>query len=116
MKRPHYDTSTSKQDILERIKRLHIKCVFLDTEHLFMLPNNWLNHCEVPYVNVDIMQNFYNAYRTPKSFFVEKNSDVWDPNIQGPRNYLQSSYVAAPIDKCGTTNHYPLAMYINGVS
>ena len=44
LKQPHQDASTPKQDILERIKRLHIKCGFLDTEHLFMLPINWLNH------------------------------------------------------------------------
>ena len=33
---------TPKQETLEGIKRLHIKCGFLDTEHLFMLPKTWL--------------------------------------------------------------------------
>ena len=69
--------------------RLHIKCGLLDTGNLIMLHINWLNHCEVPYINVDIVQNFYNAYSTPKSLFVEKYSDSWDPKIHGPRNYLQ---------------------------
>ena len=54
---PHQDAFTLKQEILERIKRLHIKCGFLDTEHLFMLPINWLNHRKVPYVNVEIVKN-----------------------------------------------------------
>ena len=79
-----------KQKILKIIKRLHIKCGFLDTEYLFMLPINWLNNREVPDVNVDIVQNFYNAYCTPKYFFIEKDFDSWDPKIHGPRNYIQS--------------------------
>ena len=41
-KQPHQDNFTLKQETLERIKRLHIKCGFLDTEHLFMLPKTWL--------------------------------------------------------------------------
>ena len=40
LKQPHQDAFTSKQDILESIRHLHIKCGFLDTEHLFMLPIN----------------------------------------------------------------------------
>ena len=53
----------------------------------------------------------YNAYYKPKSFFVEKYFDSWDPKIHGPRNYLQIFYVAALIEEFGTTNHYPLAMF-----
>ena len=52
---------------------LHIKCGFFDTEILFMLPINWLNHSE-------------------------EDSDCWDPNIHSPRNYLHIFYVAALID------------------
>ena len=88
----------------------------MDTEHLFMLPINWLNHWEFTYVNVDIVQNFYNAFHTPTSFYIEKYFESWNPKIHGPCNYLQSFYVAALIDKCGTTKHYPLAMYQNGIS
>ena len=73
LKQLHQDASTSKQEILERIKRLHKSCGFLDTEHLLMLPINWLNLWEVRDVNVKIVQNLYNAYSTPKSFFVEKD-------------------------------------------
>ena len=54
LKQPHQYAFTSKQEILERIKRLHIKCGFLYTEHLFMLPINWLNYHEVLDVNVEI--------------------------------------------------------------
>ena len=104
-----------KQEILKRINRLHIKCGFLDTEYLFMLPINWLNNREVPDVNVDIVQNFYNAYCTPKYFFIEKDFDSWDPKIHGPRNYIQSFYVTNLIDKCNTTKHYPLAIFQNGI-
>ena len=42
LKQPHQDTLKSKQETLEIINRLHIKCGFLDTEHLFMLPKTWL--------------------------------------------------------------------------
>ena len=89
----------------------------MDTEHLFMLPINWLNHCKVADVNMDILGNFLKAFRTPKLFFVaEKDVNSWDPKIHSPRNYLQIFYVAVLIDKCGTMNHYPLAMYQNGIS
>ena len=111
LKQPHHGSFTWKQEILERINFLHYKCGFFDTEHLFTLPFNWLNCLEVPDVNVDILENFYNAFRTPKYFFVEKYSESWDPKIHSPRNYPQSFYVSALIYKCGTTNHYPLAMY-----
>ena len=41
-KQPHQEALTPKQEILEIIKQLHTKCGILDTEHLFMLPINWL--------------------------------------------------------------------------
>ena len=70
----------------------------MDTEHLFMLPMNWLEYQEVPDINVYIKEKFYNAYGT-KMFFVEKYFDSWDSKIHGPCNHLQSFYVAALIDK-----------------
>ena len=48
-------------------------------------------------------------------FVVEKYFETWDPKIHGPRNYLQSFYVAALIDEFGTNKHYPLAMFRNGI-
>ena len=42
LKQPYQDDFTSKQETLERIKLLHIKCGLLDTEYLFIFPKNWL--------------------------------------------------------------------------
>ena len=64
MKQPHQDAFTSKQENLERIKRLHIKCGFLDTEQLFVIPKTWLEYQQYVDVHVEITQNFYNTYCT----------------------------------------------------
>ena len=69
LKQPHQDAFTSKQETLEIIKRLHIKCGFLDTEDVFMHPRAWLEYQQYADVHVDITQNFYNAYFTQKYFF-----------------------------------------------
>ena len=42
LKKTHQGPFTSKQETLERIKRLHIKCGLLDTKHLFILLKTWL--------------------------------------------------------------------------
>ena len=88
LKQPHQDAFTSKQETLEIIKRLHIKCGFLDTEHLFMLPKTWLEYLQYEEVDVEITENLYNANCTPTSFFVEKDFESWDPKIHGPCSYL----------------------------
>ena len=80
------------------MKWLHIKCGFLDTEHVFMLPINWLNHHEFTDVNMYIAQNFYNANCTPKYFPVEEYFDSWCLKTHGSRNYLHSFYLASLID------------------
>ena len=64
---------------------------------------------------MEITENVYNANCTPKYVFVEKYFDSWDPRIHGPRNYLQSFYVTALIDECGTNKNHPLEMFINGI-
>ena len=115
LKQHHQDASTSKQEALERINKLHIKCGFLDTEHLVVLPKTWLEYLQYEDVHVAITQNLYNAYCMPKYFYVEKDFESWYPKIHGPHNYLQSFYVAALIEKCGNENHYPLAMFRNGI-
>ena len=115
LKHPNQYAFTSKQETSEIIKRLHIKCGFLDTEHLFMLPKTWLEYLQYEEVDVDITENLYNANCTPV-FFAEKYFEIWDPKIHGPRNYLQSFYVAALIEERGTEKHYPLAMFQNGIS
>ena len=79
-----------KQETLERIKRLHIKCGFLDTEHLFVLPKNWLEYLQYEEVDVEIKENVYNANCTPEYCFAEKYFEIWYPKIHSPHNYLQS--------------------------
>ena len=54
LKQPHQDAFTSKQETLERINRLHIKCGFLYTEHLFMLPKTWLEYQQYADVHMEI--------------------------------------------------------------
>ena len=61
------------------------------------------------------MENLYNANSKPRSFFVEKDFESWDPKIHGPCNYLQNVYVNDLIDECGTNKHYTLAMFRNGI-
>ena len=51
----------------------------MDTEHLFMLPNIWLECQQYADFNVDITQNFYNAYCTQKSFSLRNISIVGVP-------------------------------------
>ena len=99
MKQPHQDALTPKQETLERIKRLNIQCGFLDTEHLFMLPKTCLEYQQYEDVHVAITQNSYNAYCTPKSFFVEKDFESWDPKIHGSCKLLQIIYVDALIEE-----------------
>ena len=53
---------------------------------------------------------------TVRQKIVEKYLDSWYPKIHGPRNYLQSFYVAALIEECGTKKHYPISMFQNGIS
>ena len=72
LKQPHQDAFTSKQETLGILKRLHIKCGFLDTEHLFMLPKTWLEYQQYEDVHVAITQHLYNAYCTPQFFLLRK--------------------------------------------
>ena len=58
LKQPHQDAFTSKQGTLEIIKRLHIKCVLLYTEHLFMLSKTWLEYQQYEDVHVVITKKY----------------------------------------------------------
>ena len=64
LKQPHQDAFTPKQENLERTKRLHRKCGFVDTERSFILTFIWLKYHEVMDINVEIAQNLYNVYYT----------------------------------------------------
>ena len=57
LKQPHQDAFKRKQETLEIIKRLHINCCFLGTEHLFMLPKNCLYYQQYEDVHVEITKN-----------------------------------------------------------
>ena len=116
LKQPHLDAFALKQETLERIEWLHIKCGFLYDEHLSMLPKTWLEYLQYEEVDVDILENLYNANCTPKYVLVEKDFESWDPKIHGPCNYLQIVYVAALLHKFWTNKNYPHAMFINGIS
>ena len=55
-----------------------------------------------------IHEIFLNASCTPMQFFVKKNLVSWYPKTHGPRNYLQSFYLAALIHKY-EKKQYPYA-------
>ena len=80
-----------------------------------MIPKTWLEYLQYDEVDVEISEILYNPNCTTKTFFVERNFESWYPKIHGPRNYLQSFYVATLIDKCGTNKNYPLSMFRNGI-
>ena len=56
-------------------------------------------------ISDEIYENLLNAICTPLKFFVEENFDSWHPKTHGSRNYFQSFYLAALIQKCGEKNH-----------
>ena len=66
MKQTYQGPFILKQKKLERIKRLHIKCGFLNTEHLFMLPKTWLEYLQYEEVDVEISENLYDTNCMPK--------------------------------------------------
>ena len=101
MKKTYQGPFTLKQQTLEIIRRLYIKCVFLDTEHLFILPKPWLEYLQYEEVDVEISENLCNANCMPKYFFAEKDFESWDPKFYGPRNYLQGFYVPLSFKNAG---------------
>ena len=90
LEKPHQDAFTSKQEALEIIKRLHIKCGFFDTEHLFMIPKTWLEYQQYKDVQVEITKNLYNTYCMPRSFYVEKYFESWDTKIYGQHSLMNA--------------------------
>ena len=65
----HQGPFVSKQETWEVIKRLHIKCGFLDTEHLLMIPKTWLDYLQNEDFDVDISEHLYNANCAKKSIY-----------------------------------------------
>ena len=114
MKKTHPRPWTSKKEVLEKIKILYFKCCG-DTnyEHLYLLPSKWIDLLKYQNIGDEISENLQNACCMPLVFFVEENFDNWHPKIHGPRNYLQSFYLATLIQKCGGKKHYPFAEFRN---
>ena len=69
-------------------------------EHCYMLPSRWMDLLEYDIIGDAIREKVQNACCTPKDFFVEEKKGNWHPRTHGPRNYLQSFYLAAIIHKC----------------
>ena len=64
-KKTHQGLFTPKQETLERIKRLHIKFGLLYTKHLFVHSKNQLEYLKYEEVDVEILENLYNANCMP---------------------------------------------------
>ena len=82
------------------IKKLHLRCDGNDNiEQLYILPSRWLFLPKFEKIGDAIHENFQHANCTPMQFFVEGNLVSWYPKTHGPRNYLQSFYLAALFHK-----------------
>ena len=85
----------------KKIKNLHIRLGSSDNiEQLYILPSIWMDLLEYDIIGDKIRANFQNACCKSIEFFVEENLGNWHPRTHGPRNYLQSFYLAALIHKC----------------
>ena len=73
------------------------------------MPSRWISLPKYDIIGDAIRENFQNASCTPIKFFIEENLGSWHPKTHGPRNYLQSFYLAALIHKCRKKNQYPYA-------
>ena len=70
-------------------------------EHLYILPSKWIDLLKYESISDKIYENLQNSSCTPINYFVEENFNSWHPKTHGPRNYLQSFYLAALVQKCG---------------
>ena len=90
---------------LKKIKKLHIRCDGIgNIEHLYIFTSRWISLLKYDIIGDAICENFQNASCTPIESFVEENLGNWHPKTHGPRNYLQSFYLAALINKCREKN------------
>ena len=95
---------------VKKTKKLHIACSGSDyIEHCYMLPSRWIDLLEYDIIGDKFCANFQNACCTPIEFFDGENLGNWHPRTHGPRNYLQSFYLAALIHKCKKEKQYPYA-------
>ena len=93
------------QICLDTIKKLHFRCNDSNNiEQLYILPSRWLFLLKFDKIGDAIHENFQNSSCTPIKFFVEEILGNWHTKTHGPRNYLQSFYLAALINKCREKN------------
>ena len=91
-----------KKEVLDTIKKLYFNCGGdVNYEHLYIFSSQWIDLFKYEIIGDEIYENLQNAYCTPLEFFVEESFDIWHPKIHGPRNYLQSFYLDALIQRCG---------------
>ena len=69
------------------------------------MPSRWLYLPKFENFGDTIHEKLQNSSCTPIKFFVEENLVSWHPKTHGPRNYLQSFYLATLIHKCGEKNN-----------
>ena len=68
-KKNHAGAWTSKKEVLETIKKLHLKCGNEHYEYLYILPLRWLYLLQFERIGEEIYENLQNAYCTPLAFF-----------------------------------------------
>jgi hypothetical protein len=108
----------SKEETMETLQEIHLQLRFQDTEHKFMLPKMWLRAQKafpLEEVRIEITDLFLSAILTSLAFFVEDDFKEWNPKIHGPRNFLQSFYVAALAYDAGSLKDYPMANTHKGI-
>ena len=103
-----------KKEVLETIKKLHLKCGNEQYEHLYILPSIWLCLLQFETIGEEIHENLQNLYCMPIDFFVEKSFEIWYPEIHGPPNYLQI-FIWLLSFKNAKKKHYPFADIRNGI-
>ena len=75
------------------------------------MPSQWIDLLKYKSISDEIYEILQNASCTPIKVFVEENFDSWHPKTHGPRNYLQSFYLAAHIQKCVKKNNIHLQSF-----
>ena len=61
LKKNHAGPLTSKKEVLETIKKLHLKCGYEHYEELYILPSRWLYLLQFRKINEEIYENSLNA-------------------------------------------------------
>ena len=102
-----------KKEVLETIKKIYFDCGGDENyEHLYILPANWIDVLKYESISDEIYENLKMPAVRQLRFFVEENYDNWHPKTHLPRNYLQSFYLAALIQKCGEISIIHLQSFV----